>query len=79
MRLRDWARQRLGKSPEAPGLGTREKPREMAGIVNKVYSHANKTHFHKKSFAFNLVLKVRVSGTRKWLNQLRPVRCPFEM
>ena len=51
----------------------------MAGIVNKVYSHANKTHFHKKSFAFNLVLKVRVSGTRKWLNQLRAVRCPFEM
>ena len=26
--------------------------------MNKVYSHANKTHFHKKSFAFNLVLKV---------------------
>ena len=24
------------------------------------YSHANKTHFHKKGFALSLVLKVRV-------------------
>ena len=29
-------------------------------------SHANKTHFHKKDFAPNLILKVRVFGTRKW-------------
>ena len=29
-------------------------------------THANKTHFHKKGFAFRLVLKVRVFGTRKW-------------
>ena len=28
------------------------------------YFHANKTHFHKKGFAFSLVLKVRVFGTR---------------
>ena len=32
------------------------------------YSHADKTHFHKKSFALRLVLKVREFGTRKWLN-----------
>ena len=30
------------------------------------YSHANKTHFHKESFALSLVLKVEVLGTRKW-------------
>ena len=30
------------------------------------YSHANKTHFHKKDFALSLVLKVKVFGTRKW-------------
>ena len=30
------------------------------------YSHANKTHFHKKGCALGLILKVRVFGTRKW-------------
>ena len=30
------------------------------------HSHANKTHFHKKGCAPNLILKVRVFGTRKW-------------
>ena len=30
------------------------------------YFHSNKTHFHKKSFAISLVLKVRVFRTRKW-------------
>ena len=29
-------------------------------------SHANKTHFHKKGCAPSLILKVKVSGTRKW-------------
>ena len=29
------------------------------------YSHANKTHFHKKGFTLGLVVKVRVFGTRK--------------
>ena len=29
------------------------------------HSHANKTHFHKKSCASSLILKVRVCGTRK--------------
>jgi len=27
---------------------------------------ANKTHFHNKGFALNLVLRVRFFGTRKW-------------
>ena len=30
------------------------------------HSHANKTHFYKKGCAPNLILKVRVFGTRKW-------------
>ena len=30
------------------------------------HSHANKTHFHKKSWALGLLLKVRVLGTQKW-------------
>ena len=30
------------------------------------HSHANKIHFHKKGWAPNLILKVRVFGTRKW-------------
>ena len=30
------------------------------------HSHENKTHFHKKSCALGLILKVRVFGTRKW-------------
>ena len=30
------------------------------------YSHANKTHFHKKGCALGLILKVRVLGDRKW-------------
>ena len=30
------------------------------------YSHVDKTHFHKKSFALSLLLKVRVFGTREW-------------
>ena len=30
------------------------------------YYHAKKTHFHKKGFAPDLVLKVGVFETRKW-------------
>ena len=30
------------------------------------YFHANKTHFHKTSFALCFILKVRVFGTLKW-------------
>jgi len=31
-----------------------------------LHSHANKTHFHKKGCSLSLILKVRVSETRKW-------------
>ena len=30
------------------------------------HSHANKTHFHQKGCALDLILKVTVFGTRKW-------------
>ena len=30
------------------------------------YSYANKNHFHKNGCALDLILKVRVFGTRKW-------------
>ena len=30
------------------------------------HSHANKTHFHKKGCALDLILKVKVFGTQKW-------------
>ena len=36
------------------------------------HSRANKTHFHKKGCAPNLILKVRVFGTRKWPIVSRP-------
>ena len=30
------------------------------------HSHANNNHFYKKGCALDLILKVRVFGTRKW-------------
>ena len=37
-------------------------------VIKKMslYSHENKTHFHKKGFALSLVLEVRVLPTLKW-------------
>ena len=51
------------------------------------YSHANKTHFHKKDFALSLVLKVKVFGTRKWpiiaiiieISEFRKTRSLFKL
>ena len=35
--------------------------------VKMIFNYdANKTHFHNKGFALNLVLKVSFFGTRKW-------------
>ena len=36
------------------------------GLNPPLYFHANKTHFHMKSFALSLVLKVKVFGIWKW-------------
>ena len=38
------------------------------GFVMKIsfHSHANKTNFHLKSFAFSLAFTVRFTATRKW-------------
>ena len=38
------------------------------------YSHASKTHFHKKGCALGLILKVRVFGTRKWSIELNIIQ-----
>ena len=35
-------------------------------MVMIFYSRTNKTHFHKKGCALDVILKVRVFGTRKW-------------
>ena len=34
------------------------------------HSHANKTHFHKKGCALGLILKVRLFGTPKLLDEV---------
>ena len=48
------------------GLDDRPPPPLSEGLNPPLYSHANKAHFHMKSFALSLVLKVRVFGIRKW-------------
>ena len=57
------------------GLTARSSVLELVRLTWKVrrywhenifYSHANKTHFHKKGFALGLVLEVRGFGTLKW-------------
>ena len=52
--------------PLSQGLDDRPHPLSE-GLNPPLYFHANKTHFHMKSFALSLVLKVRMSGIRKWL------------
>ena len=39
---------------------------ETIDIEMFFYSHVNEAHFHKKGFARNVPLKVRVFGCRKW-------------
>ena len=45
-----------------------EAKREAIDMKMMFHSHKklNKTRFQKKGFALSLVLKARVSGTRKW-------------
>ena len=49
-------------------------PRKRKGIDMKTsfVIVQKKTHFHKKGFAFSLILKVRVFGTRKWPSFVLP-------
>ena len=51
--------------PLSQGLDDRPHPLSE-GLNPPLYFHANKTHFHMKSFALSLVLKVRMFGIRKW-------------
>ena len=39
---------------------------EFIDMKTYFYFHVNKTHFHNKSFAFSLVLKVESLGIQKW-------------
>ena len=38
------------------------------------YSHASKTHFHKKGCALGFILKVKGFGTRKWPIELNVIQ-----
>jgi len=51
----------------APSLRfkARQSAKPLLWFFFLFYTHANKTHFHKKGFALSLVLKVRVFGVRK--------------
>ena len=42
------------------------------------HSHTNETHFHNKSCAPSLILKVRVFGTRKWPIRLFCRECYYK-
>ena len=58
----------IGHLPSFPGpLYQNEVKCSTFDMEMIFHSHANKTHFHKKCSALGLILKVRVSGTRKWL------------
>ena len=53
--------------PTFPGLLYQKRVKCSAFDMEMIfYSDANKTHFHKKSCALALILKVKVFGTRKW-------------
>ena len=53
--------------PSSPGPLFQNEGRCSAFDMEIIFhSHANKTHFHKKSCAPNLIFKVRVFGTWNW-------------
>ena len=53
--------------PSSPGPLFQNEGRCSVFDIEIIFlSHTNKTHFHKKGCAPSLILKVRVSGTRKW-------------
>ena len=52
--------------PSSPGpLYQNEVKCSALDIKMIFHSHTNETHFYKKGCAIRLILKVRVSGTRK--------------
>ena len=53
--------------PSSPGPLFQNEGRCSVFDIEIIFlSHTNKTHFHKKGCAPSLILKVRVSETRKW-------------
>ena len=56
----------LGHFRVSPGFCIKTRLSAQSCYGNDFFhSHANKTHFHKKGCALDLILKVRVFGTRK--------------
>ena len=67
-----------GPFPSSPGPLLQNEGRCSAFDMEIIFhSHANKTHFHKKSCALGLILKVRVFGTRKWPYSSYPTKAEF--
>ena len=61
----------LISQPSFPGCLCQNQVKCSAfGMEMIFHSHANKTHFHKKDCALGLILKLSVSGIRKWPIQL---------
>ena len=53
--------------PTSPGPLHQNDVKSSAFDMEMLFhSHANKSHFRKKSCALGLLLKVRVFGTREW-------------
>ena len=54
--------------PSCPKLKARLSARPLISFDMNIpfYSHANRTHYHKKVFALSLVLKVKDFKTLKW-------------
>ena len=53
--------------PSCPKFKARLSAKPLISFDMKIpfYSHANRTHYHKKVFALSLVLKVKDFETRK--------------
>ena len=62
----DYRRRPFSKCPKPLFRG--EANCEADDVTMICYSHAKKTHFHKKAFTLSLVLKVKILRTRNWPN-----------
>ena len=56
----------IGHFRVPPGLCLKTRLSAQPLMWKNFHSHANKTHFHNKSWALGLILKAGVFGTRKW-------------
>ena len=66
-RWKAWARDKIRPFLDSKKSHFQSEANCEAIDMKMIFNYdANKTHFHNKGFALSLVLKVRVSGTRKW-------------